>query len=231
MKDKTKIIIRLVSLLAFTGVIGWVIYQSMSSSPSKKISPSVPEASTHSSDVKKTITAEDGESLNTAHSIDENSKKMLQSYLQQSDHTIITLSEKKYGIVRGVKSCEDNNYTPSLGKKIAHWYNFIIYAPESLNDAVLDLEDKEMAVLINQKNQQIALLLNRFNIRYYHHDDLQILQEVYQLELVYQRKEMRFASFVSKDTKSMMKNYYLLKEDPRVDSVELEIIENPSVPK
>ena len=232
MKESTKKIILLVSLIAAGTLIGRLIYQNMSISPPKKnSSTTIQEASTHSNDNKKIQKNEDEDLVPIPQNIDKDSAKILQGYLQQSDHTIITLSEKNYGIVRELKSCEENNYVTSRGRKIAHWHNYIIYAPENLNDALLDLEDKEMAVLINQKNQQIALLLNRFNIRYYRDDDLLPLQDHYQLELVYQRKEMRFASFVSKDTKSMMKNYYLLKQDPRIDSIELEIIENPSMPK
>lgn len=232
MKESTKKIILLVSLIAAGTLIGRLIYQNMSISPPKKnSSTTIQEASTHSNDNKKIQKNEDEDLVPIPQNIDKDSAKIVQGYLQQSDHTIITLSEKNYGIVRELKSCEENNYVTSRGRKIAHWHNYIIYAPESLNDALLDLEDKEMAVLINQKNQQIALLLNRFNIRYYRDDDLLPLQDHYQLELVYQRKEMRFASFVSKDTKNMMKNYYLLKQDPRIDSIELEIIENPSMPK
>lgn len=151
--------------------------------------------------------------------------------LQQAPKADLHLSNSNYQFVDGIKAIDKMNYTSSLGKKLTEWGGLILFQDPSINARHFDLKEGERAILLNKTNGQIAVMSNRLILKLYRAEDIGEILERYKLQVHYAIPKLNSFHVSSRIAADLLKNFYLLKESDLVQEAELEIIENPSVPK
>ncbi len=92
-------------------------------------------------------------------------------------------------------------------------------------------EKGDALVLHNSKTRQLAILTGVFKVKLHDHDSWRGLQSEYGLTLEGNFPGIRLSLLKTDDTQKAPLILEVLKDDPRVERVELEILENPPVTK
>lgn len=185
-----------------------------------------PTAPTHQSTPPLAPTSKDNDQISP---VMDNPDKM-KTAIQRSSKEELAFGEQNYRLLTQLKASDQPLADDQL-QLVSKWHHYYIYQFKQETKGMPKLEDHEMAVLLNSKNGQLALMLQRYNIRYHRQTELENIEKSYQIERHYIRNDIRFASYRPMYNKDFMKIYYLMLNDPRIADISLEIIENPLVTK